>query len=252
MIEVINVKKNYTSAHMIVKGVSFTVEPGMIYGLLGPNGAGKTTLMQMMATLLKPTEGQIKICGKDISEDPIGIHRQIGFLTTEVKLDPLSTPDKLYDFFAALYDLPVEGLNERKMRDFDRFGITPFAKKRIVELSTGMKQKISICISLIHNPPVIIFDEPTNGLDILTSKQVTDYLRELAKEGRTIIMSTHIFSLAESLCDMIGVLVDGRIVASGTARELCELTGKETFEEAFFALYTQNHKEGTEDEKKGA
>ena len=252
MIEVINVKKNYTSAHMIVKGVSFTVEPGMIYGLLGPNGAGKTTLMQMMATLLKPTEGQIKICGKDISEDPIGIHRQIGFLTTEVKLDPLSTPDKLYDFFAALYDLPEEGLNERKLRDFDRFGITPFAKKRIVELSTGMKQKISICISLIHNPPVIIFDEPTNGLDILTSKQVTDYLRELAKEGRTIIMSTHIFSLAESLCDMIGVLVDGRIVASGTARELCELTGKETFEEAFFALYTQNHKEGTEDETKGA
>ena len=155
---------------MIVKGVSFTVKPGIIYGLLGPNGAGKTTLMQMMATLLKPTEGSIRICGKDVSEDPIGIHRQIGFLTTEVKLDPLSTPNKLYDFFAALYDLPEEGIRERKHRDFDRFGITPFADKRIVELSTGMKQKISICISLIHEPPVIIFDEPTNGLDILTAK----------------------------------------------------------------------------------
>ena len=243
MIEVINVKKRYSTDALIVKGVSFTVTPGRIYGLLGPNGAGKTTLMQMMATLLKPTEGTIMICGKDASKDTLEIHRLIGFLTTEVKLDPLSTPNRLYDFFAALYDLPEEGLAERKQKDFDRFGITPFANKRIVELSTGMKQKISICISLIHNPPVIIFDEPTNGLDILTSRQVTDYLKELAKEGRTIILSTHIFSLAENLCDEIGVLVDGNIVASGTAEELCELTGKETFEEAFFELYTKNHQE---------
>lgn len=244
MIEVIDVKKRYSSAEMIVKGVSFTVKPGTIYGLLGPNGAGKTTLMQMMATLLKPTEGVIRICGKDTAVDTLEIHKLIGFLTTEVKLDPLSTPNRLYEFFAALYDLPSEGLAERRTRDFDRFGITPFANKRIVELSTGMKQKISICISLIHEPPVIIFDEPTNGLDILTSKQVTDYLKELAKDGRTIILSTHIFSLAESLCDEIGVLVDGKIVASGSSRELCELTGKETFEDAFFDLYTKNHVEG--------
>ena len=243
MIEVKDVKKRYSSANLIVKGVSFTVKPGTIYGLLGPNGAGKTTLMQIMATLLKPTEGTVTICGRDASKDTLDIHRLIGFLTTVVKLDPLSTPNRLYDFFAALYDLPVEGHNERKKAAFERFGITPFADKRIVELSTGMKQKISICISLIHEPPVIIFDEPTNGLDILTSKQVTDYLKELAKNGRTIILSTHIFSLAESLCDEIGVLVDGQIVASGTSRELCELTGKDTFEEAFFELYTKNHHE---------
>ncbi|SCW60394.1 sodium transport system ATP-binding protein [Ruminococcaceae bacterium YRB3002] len=244
MIEVIDVKKRYSSAHMIVKGVSFTVKPGMIYGLLGPNGAGKTTLMQMMATLLKPTEGTIRICGTDIAKDPLAVHKQIGFLTTEVKLDPLSTPNRLYDFFANLYDLPKEGLDQKKREDFGRFGITPFADKRIVELSTGMKQKISICISLIHEPPVIIFDEPTNGLDILTSKQVTDYLKYLRKEGRTIILSTHIFSLADSLCDEIGVLVDGNIVASGTSQELCKLTGQATFEDAFFKLYSDNHKEG--------
>lgn len=244
MIEVIDVKKRYTSAHMIVKGVSFTVKPGTIYGLLGPNGAGKTTLMQIMATLLKPTEGTVRICGKDVAANDLEIHKLIGFLTTEIKLDPLSTPNRLYDFFASLYDLPTENLKEHKIMDFARFGITPFADKRIVELSTGMKQKISICISLIHEPPVIIFDEPTNGLDILTSKQVTDYLKELAKNGKTIILSTHIFSLAESLCDEIGVLVDGKIVASGSSRELCELTGKETFEEAFFELYTTNHVEG--------
>ena len=247
MIEVIDVKKRYSSSRLIVKGVSFSVKPGTIYGLLGPNGAGKTTLMQMMATLLKPTEGTIRICGLDVSENTLEIHRKIGFLTSEVKLDPMSTPDRLYDFFAELYDIPSGIVGANKELDFARFGITPFADKRIAELSTGMKQKISICISLIHNPPVIIFDEPTNGLDILTSRQVTDYLRELAGMGRTIIMSTHIFSLAESLCDDIGILVDGRIVASGTSRELCLLTGKETFEEAFFELYTQNHKEGTVD-----
>ena len=243
MIEVRNVKKRYSSDELIVKGVSFTVKPGTIYGLLGPNGAGKTTLMQIMATLLKPTDGQVVICGKDVSVNTLEIHKKIGFLTSEVKLDPLSTPNKLYDFFAALYDLPKEGYEERKYKDFYRFGINPFADKRIVDLSTGMKQKISICISLIHNPPVIIFDEPTNGLDILTSKQVTDYLKDLAKEGRTIILSTHIFSLAESLCDEIGVLVDGKIVASGSVKELTELTGKDTFEDAFFQLYTKNHKE---------
>ncbi|MCR4669927.1 MAG: ABC transporter ATP-binding protein [Saccharofermentans sp.] len=244
MIEVINVSKRYSSDEMVVKGVSFDVKPGTIYGLLGPNGAGKTTLMLMMATLLKPTEGQIRICGNDISVDTLEIHKKIGFLTTEVKLDPLSTPDKLYDFFASLYDLPKDGLEERKINAFNRFGITPFMNKRIVDLSTGMKQKISICISLIHDPPVIIFDEPTNGLDILTSKQVTDYLKDLAKEGRTIILSTHIFSLAESLCDEIGVLVDGNIVASGSVKDLCSLTGKDSFEDAFFDLYTKNHKEG--------
>jgi len=244
MIEVKNVTKRYSSDDLIVKGVSFTVNPGMIYGLLGPNGAGKTTLMQMMATLLKPTDGTIRICGKDCASDTLEIHKLIGFLTTEVKLDPLSTPSKLYDFFADLYDLPKEGYEDRKYKDFYRFGITPFANKRIVDLSTGMKQKISICISLIHNPPVIIFDEPTNGLDILTSKQVTDYLKELREEGRTIILSTHIFSLAESLCDEIGVLIDGNIVASGSVKELCELTGKDSFEDAFFDLYTKNHKEG--------
>ena len=230
MISVKNVHKSYTKNTETIKGVSFEVQDGVIFGLLGPNGAGKTTLMQMMSTLLKPSSGIITIDGLNAQDDLLEIHRRIGYLTTEVRLDPMSTPDKLWDFFAELYDIPVKES-------------APFRNKRIIELSTGMKQKASIAISLIHNPPVIIFDEPTNGLDILTSKQVTDYLLELKKEGHSIILSTHIFSVAESLCDEIAILVDGKIVAQGSSEQLTKQAGTNTFEEAFFKIYVENHVE---------
>lgn len=245
MIKVVDIHKSYNKTTETVKGVSFEVKKGVVFGLLGPNGAGKTTLMQIIATLLRPSSGHIEVCGLEGTNEAniLEIHKKIGFLTTEVKLDPLSTPNKLYDFFARLYDIPEKEIESRKKTSFDRFGIGPFADKRIVELSTGMKQKISIAISLIHEPPVIIFDEPTNGLDILTSKQVSDYLLELKNDGRAIILSTHIFSVAESLCDEIAVLIDGRIAAQGTTEELMQQTSTSTFEDAFFKLYVENHKE---------
>ncbi len=243
MIRCIDVHKSYVKNKETIAGVSFDIEDGMIFGLLGPNGAGKTTLMQMVATLMKPTSGTILIDGMTADRNLLEIHRNIGFLTTEIKLDPLSTPDRLFSFFAELYDIPKTEIAKRRQESFGRFGIEPFADKRIVELSTGMKQKVSIAISLIHNPKFIIFDEPTNGLDILTSKQVLDYLKELRSSGHAILLSTHIFSLAESLCDRIAVLIDGRIAAAGTVNELIDLTGAKTFEEAFFKLYMDNHKE---------
>lgn len=243
MISVKNVHKSYTRNTETIKGVSFEVPDGVIFGLLGPNGAGKTTLMQMMSTLLRPTSGIITIDGLNARDNLLEIHRRIGYLTTEVRLDPMSTPDKLWDFFAELYDIPLKESISRKEAIFYKLGITPFRNKKIIELSTGMKQKASIAISLIHNPPVIIFDEPTNGLDILTSKQVTDYLLELKNEGHSIILSTHIFSVAESLCDEIAILVDGRIVAQGSAEALSQQAGTDTFEEAFFKIYVENHVE---------
>lgn len=243
MVELRDVHKSYTSDKETVKGISFKVEDGIIYGLLGPNGAGKTTTMQMISTLLKPTSGEIIIDGLKADTDLLEIHKRIGYLTTEIKLDPISTPEKLWFFFASLYDIDVKEAAQRKNVIFNRLGIGPFEKKRIVELSTGMKQKVSIAISLIHNPPVIIFDEPTNGLDILTSKQVTDYLLELKNEGHSIILSTHIFSVAEALCDRIGILVDGRIVAEGSVEELVALTNAKNFEDAFFKLYVEHHVE---------
>jgi len=243
MIKVIDVHKSYTKEHETIKGVSFEVHEGQIFGLLGPNGAGKTTLMQMIATLMKPTSGQILIDGLSADKNLLDIHRKIGFLTNEIKLDPMSTPNNLFDFFAELYDIPADELRDRRDLSFARFGIAPFADKRINELSTGMKQKISIAISLIHNPPVIIFDEPTNGLDILTSKQVTDYLKELKAQGHAIILSTHIFSVAEELCDEIAILVDGRIAAQGTVEQLVKQAEVENFENAFFKIYVENHVE---------
>ena len=244
MIQVNRVSKRYNRSAMVVRDVSFEVKEGEIFGLLGPNGAGKTTLMQMISTLLTPTNGSITICGFDANSSPQLIRRCIGFLTTEIKLDPLSTPNQLFDFFGELYDIPKDQIPKKKQESFERFGITPFADKRIVELSTGMKQKISIVISLIHDPKVIIFDEPTNGLDILTSRQVMDYLLELKAKGRSVLLSTHIFSVAEQLCDEIAILVDGTIVEQGSAEELTMRTGSKNFEEAFFKLYTQYHKEG--------
>lgn len=243
MIQLIDVHKSYTKDYETIKGVSFEVHEGQIFGLLGPNGAGKTTLMQMIATLMKPTSGEIIIDGLSGEKNLLEIHRKIGFLTNEIKLDPLSTPNILFDFFAKLYDIPASELKDRRDESFARFGISPFADKRFNELSTGMKQKISIAISLIHNPPVIIFDEPTNGLDILTSKQVTDYLKELKAQGHAIILSTHIFSVAEELCDEIAMLIDGSIVAQGTVDELVAQTQAKNFEEAFFKIYVENHKE---------
>ena len=241
MISVNDVHKSYTAGKEIIKGVSFEVKDGMIFGLLGPNGAGKTTLMQMISTLLAPTSGSITIDGLNAKDNLLEIHRRIGFLTTEIKMDPLSTPNQLFRFFSELYDIPKEEIEKRKQERFARFGITPFADKKIVELSTGMKQKVSIVISLIHDPEVIIFDEPTNGLDILTSRQVMDYLLELKQSGRSVLLSTHIFSVAEQLCDEIAILVDGHIVDQGSAQALTEKTGSKNFEEAFFKLYTENH-----------
>ena len=243
MISVNNVHKSYTAGKEIIKGVSFEVKDGMIFGLLGPNGAGKTTLMQMISTLLSPSKGNITIDGLSAGDNLLEIHRRIGYLTTEVRLDPMSTPDKLWDFFAELYDIPKKDAEKRKEDIFGKFGIMPFKNKRILELSTGMKQKASIAISLIHNPQVIVFDEPTNGLDILTSKQVTDYLIELKNEGHSIILSTHIFSVAESLCDEIAILIDGKIAAQGDVAYLTELAEAKNFEEAFFKLYVKNHVE---------
>lgn len=243
MISVNDVHKSYSAGKEIIKGVSFEVKDGMIFGLLGPNGAGKTTLMQMISTLLSPSHGSITIDGLNAKDNLLEIHRRIGYLTTEVRLDPMSTPDKLWDFFAELYDIPKEEATRRKEDIFGKFGIMPFKNKRIMELSTGMKQKASIAISLIHNPQVIVFDEPTNGLDILTSKQVTDYLIELKNEGHSIILSTHIFSVAESLCDEIAILIDGKIAAQGDVAYLTELAQAKDFEEAFFKLYVENHVE---------
>lgn len=217
-----------------VDDLSFDVYAGEIYGLLGPNGAGKTTTLRMLAALVKPDQGDACIEGASIVADPMEVRRRIGFLTSELKLEDTFSPNYLFDFFSELHHIDPTVRDIRKRSLFERFGIDRFAETKVADLSTGMKQKTSLAVSVAHNPNVIIFDEPTNGLDVLTAKTVTDFLLELKSEGKTILLSTHIFSLVEKVCDRAGIIIDGRMVACGT---LDELAGERTLEDAFFDLY---------------
>lgn len=222
------------SVKTAVDNLSFTAYRGEIFGLLGPNGAGKTTTLRMLATLIKPDSGNAFIQGKSIVTEESEVRGRIGFLTSELKLEDFFTPNYLFDFFSELYGVEKSVRENRKRELFSKFGIDAFAEVKLANLSTGMKQKVSLVISIVHDPEFIIFDEPTNGLDVLTAKVVTDFLQELKAEGKTIILSTHIFSLVEKLCDRVGVIINGKLVALDT---LEALTGGESLEKKFFELY---------------
>lgn len=226
-----------------VDDLSLEIPDGEIFGLLGTNGAGKTTTLRCMATLLKPTEGSILVDGFDVKQDAYEVRRRIGFLTNEIKMDPQFTPDYLFSFFGQLRGMTGEAIDKRKQELFGYFGISEFKNKKVEELSTGMKQKVAIAVSLVHDPEIVIFDEPTSGLDIITARAVLDYLRKLKKEGKTIIVSTHIMSEAEKLCDHIAIIIDGRLSACGTLQELLERTGTKDLEDAFFEFYKAFGKE---------
>lgn len=217
-----------------VDNLSFTAYRGEIFGLLGPNGAGKTTTLRMLATLIKPDGGNAYISGHSIISEEAEVRKNIGFLTSELKLEDFFTPNYLFDFFSELYGVEKSVRDARKRELFTKFGIDRFAEVKLANLSTGMKQKVSLVISIVHDPEFIIFDEPTNGLDVLTAKVVTDFLEELKAQGKTIILSTHIFSLVEKLCDRVGIIIDGRLIAIDT---LENLTKESSLENTFFDLY---------------
>lgn len=228
------IERTNQTVKVAVDRLSFTCYRGEIFGLLGPNGAGKTTTLRMLATLIKPDSGNAFVEGKSIISEEAAVRRKIGFLTSELKLEDFFTPNYLYDFFSELYGVERTEREARKRKLFTKFGIDRFAEVKFANLSTGMKQKVSLVISIVHNPELIIFDEPTNGLDVLTAKVVTDFLAELRAEGKTIILSTHIFSLVEKLCDRVGIIIDGKLVALDT---LQNLTAEKNLEDTFFGLY---------------
>lgn len=219
-----------------VNDLSFVMYKGEIYGLLGPNGAGKTTTLRMLSTLIKPDEGDAYINGVSIRKEPEKIRKMIGFLTSDLKLENSFTPNYLFDYFSSLHGVDNKTREERKEKLFKRFGIDKFKEVKIGDLSTGMKQKVSIVISLVHDPDFIIFDEPTNGLDVITAKVVTDYLIELKNEGKSILLSTHIFSLVEKICDRVGIIINGKMIVSD---KIDILTNNKNLEEAFFDIYVK-------------
>jgi sodium transport system ATP-binding protein len=237
-------KKLLSNTKIAVNDISFHVNRGEIFGLLGPNGAGKTTTLRCMTTLLNPTSGSITIDHQDTVTHSIAVRNKICFLTNELKLDGFFTPMYTMQYFGKLHNMSNEDIINRTDILFSRFEIEKFKDKKISELSTGMKQKLSIAVSLIHDPQIIIFDEPTNGLDVITARTVTDFLEEMKAEGKTVIISTHIMSVAEKLCDRIAIILDGQLSCIGKIDDIVNDYHADNLEDAFFNLYKSHVMEG--------
>lgn len=216
-----------------VDDLSLHLVPGEIYGLLGPNGAGKTTTLRMLSSLVAPTGGEVLYRGENIHKNIKNYRKKVAFLTSELKLDDFFTPDYTFTYFATLYGMKPEETAKRKADLFAQFGIDRFATAQIKNLSTGMKQKVSLAVSLCHDPEVIIFDEPTNGLDIIASRDVENFLLNLRRKDKAIIISTHIFSLVEKLCDRVGIIDEGKLKLEG---DIKTLTADRSIEDVFFGL----------------
>ena len=235
-IELINVSKRWGN-FIGVDHLNMVIEDREFITLLGPSGCGKTTTLRMISTLIKPDSGEILVDNVSVNSSAMEVRKKIGFLTSELKLESFFTPNYLYDFFSSLYGVDEKVRDERKERLFKKFDIDSFKEVKVGDLSTGMKQKVSLVISLVHDPDIIIFDEPTNGLDVITAKTVTDFLVDLKEQGKTIILSTHIFSLVEKLCDRVGIIIDGKMVLE---KPLNEVIKEKSLEDVFFDIYKEN------------
>jgi sodium transport system ATP-binding protein len=202
-----------------VENVSFTCQPGRVFSLLGPNGAGKTTTMRMLSTIFKPTSGTIRIAGLDAVSNPQEARRKIGFLTGSTGLYARLTPNELIQYFADLYGVRPQDFETRKENLYNLLGMHDFQNKRIGKLSTGMKQKVSICRTMIHDPEVVVFDEPTSGLDVITAENIIQLISDCRSQGKTVIFSSHIMSEVDLLCDDMAIIHKGKLLYSGTMDE---------------------------------
>lgn len=216
-----------------VDGISFECRPGEIFGLLGANGAGKTTTLRMLSTVLRPSTGTASVMGHDVLEEDAAVRRNLGFFSASTALYPRLTARETLEFFARINHYPPERVRERVEALIDRFGIREFADARVDRLSSGMKQKVSIARTVAHDPPVLIFDEPTVGLDVINALELVRVTGELRDEGKTVLYSTHIMSEAEKLCDRIAIVHRGRIIALDTLEGHRAATGLHYLEDIF-------------------
>ncbi|MGB2636371.1 MAG: ATP-binding cassette domain-containing protein [Candidatus Acidiferrum sp.] len=219
-----------------VDHVSFTCKPGQIYGLLGANGAGKTTTLRMLATILEPTDGTAVVCGHDVIDEPEKVRACVGFLSTATALYPRLSSQEMVEYFGRLNGLDEATLKNRVDDIFARLDMNSFRDTRCDKLSTGMKQKTSIARTLIHDPHVMIFDEPTSGLDVMTARTIIGFIRECRQRGKTVIFSTHIMSEVEKLCDVIGIIQSGKLLAEGSLAELRDRYQEQDLEEIFVKI----------------
>jgi len=224
-----------------VDDVSFVCRPGQIYGLLGANGAGKTTTLRMLATILEPTEGTARLCGHDIVGHPERVRANCGFLSTATALYPRLTAQEMVEYFGKLNGLDAATLKKRIGEIFDRLDMNDFRDRRCDKLSTGMKQKTSIARTLVHDPAVMIFDEPTLGLDIMTARTIIEFIRECRDRGKTVIFSTHVMREVEKLCDIVGIIQGGKLLAEGTLEQLRQRHGENDLEELFVKIVSPHY-----------
>lgn len=229
MIQVSNLSKSFTlnrqqkkelgtnqASVLAVDDISFECFPGRVHALLGPNGAGKTTTLRMLSTIFKPTKGSIVIDGIDAVKDPQEARKHIGFLTGSAGLYARLTPNELIAYFGELYGVSKNDIEMRKKKLYDLLDMHDFQNKRIGKLSTGMKQKVSICRTMIHDPQVVIFDEPTSGLDVITAENIIQLIRDCKHQGKTVIFSSHIMGEVDLLCDDITIIHKGKVLYNDT------------------------------------
>lgn len=221
-----------------VDGVSFEVNPGEVFALLGPNGAGKTTTLRMITTLLPPDAGTITVAGHDVVRDAEAVRASIGYLSVTTGVYPRLTAFEMIEMFARIQGVP----NPRSRTEalIEELELGDYRDQRCGRLSTGNRQKVSIARAIVHDPPILVFDEPTTGLDVMVAQTFLAFVERLRDAGKTVIYSTHIMSEVERLCDRIAIVHRGRLLAIGTLDALRERTGEHYLEAAFVRLVEQN------------
>ena len=240
MIHVENLTKSFRDLRrgqvLAVDHISFHAKPGEVFGLLGPNGAGKTTTMRILCTVLKPTSGIARLAGFDVAQEPSKVRQNIGFLSASTAIYDRMTAWEMVEYFGKLYGLTKEHLRERMETIFTTLQMNDFRDVLGAKMSTGMRQKVSIGRAIVHDPPVMIFDEPTLGLDVLVARAVLKNIERLRDEGKCILYSTHIMREVEKLCNRVAIVSKGKIQAMGTLDELRDKYGEKDLEELFFQL----------------
>jgi sodium transport system ATP-binding protein len=240
MIEARHLSKVYADLHrgpfVALDNLSFTAKPGEVYGLLGPNGAGKTTALRILSTVLQPSGGTATINGFDVVTQPTLVRQTIGFMSANTAVYDRMTAWEMVEYFGRLYGLEEVRLRERMEQLFERLQMQEIRDVLGAKMSTGMKQKVSIARAIVHDPPVLIFDEATNGLDVLVARSLLEAVAELRDQGKCIVFSTHIMREAERLCDRIAIVHHGRLLAEGTIDELRQKYEQSDLEEIFFDL----------------
>jgi sodium transport system ATP-binding protein len=219
-----------------VQHLDLNVRPGEIVGLLGPNGAGKTTALRMLAGILTPTDGTAMVCGQDVKKDPIQARRNLGFLSGGTALYRRLTPRELLQYFGAMYEMSKSEIADRSNHIFESLDMNDFADRHCGKLSSGQQQKANIARTLLHDPEVLILDEPTNALDIVTGRFIRETLLEAKERGKAILFSTHHMDTAEYLCDRIYLLYQGVVRSSGTTDEICRACGCNSLTDSFLKL----------------